>query len=315
MLYLKLNNGMSIKFLKKRNSLTGIFLFFCYTTFAQSLFEFSHPQMGTMFRILLYAPDSAKAASAAQKAFLRLDTLNLILSDYREDSEINRLCRTSGTGEYVKVSKDLWKIMQESIKGARMSDNTFDITIGPMTQLWRRMKRQKQLPSDSQISEARAKVGIDNILLNNRNQSVMLKKQGMRIDFGGIGKGYAEDEMMKVLQANGISAAMIEAGGNIVISKAPPKEKGWKVIINNKDYYLKNCGVSTSGDMYQFVEIDGKKYSHILDPRTGIGVVELGQITVISKDGISSDWLSKALYLMEKERARKLAKKMKALVF
>lgn len=306
---------MPIYLLNKRNSLWGLFLFFCHYTSAQTRFEFSHPQMGTMFRIILYAPDSAKALAATQKAFIRLDTLNIILSDYREDSEINRLCRTSGTGEFVKVSNDLWKITQESIRGARLTENHFDITIGPMTQLWRRMKRQKQLPTDTQIAEARAKVGIGNIILNSKNKAVMLKKQGMRIDFGGIGKGYAEDEMMKVLQADGIKSAMIEAGGNIVVSNAPPQKKGWKIIINNKDYYLKNCGVSTSGDMYQFVEIDGKKYSHIIDPKIGIGGTELHQVTIISKDGTSSEWLSKALYLMDKEKSKKLVKKMKAVAF
>ncbi|RFS13389.1 FAD:protein FMN transferase [Emticicia sp. C21] len=306
---------MSIKLLNKRNSLLGLFLFFCHHTYAQTRFEFSHPQMGTMFRIVFYAPDSAKALAATQKAFIRLDTLNMILSDYREDSEINRLCRTSGTGQYVKVSDDLWKITQESIKGARLTESNFDITIGPMTQLWRRMKRQKQLPSDTQIAEARAKIGMENIVIDNKNQAIMLKKQGMRIDFGGIGKGYAEDEMMKILQADGITSAMIEAGGNIVISNAPPQEKGWKVIITNKDYYLKNCGISTSGDMYQFVEIDGRKYSHIIDPKKGIGGTELHQVTIISKDGTSSEWLSKALYLMDKEKSKKLVKKMKAVAF
>jgi thiamine biosynthesis lipoprotein len=306
---------MSIKLLIQRNSLLSLFLFFCHYTQAQNRFEFSHPQMGTMFRIVLYTTDSAKALAASQKAFIRLDTLNMILSDYREDSEINRLCRTSGTGEYVKVSDDLWKIIQESFKGARLTDNNFDITIGPMTQLWRRMRRQKQLPSDTQIAEARAKVGMENIILNSRNQSIMLKKQGMRIDFGGIGKGYAEDEMMKVLRENGITSAMIEAGGNIVVSNAPPQEKGWKVIINDKDYYVKNSGISTSGEKYQFAEIDGKKYSHIIDPKAGIGVTELRQVTIISKDGTSSEWLSKALYLMDKDKSKKLVKKMKAMAF
>lgn len=306
---------MLIKFLNKRNSFLGIFLFFFSYTYGQLRFEFTHPQMGTQFRIILYAPDSAKALATSQKAFLRLDTLNIILSDYREDSEINRLCRTSGTGEYVKVSDDLWKIIQESIRGARMSDNSFDITIGPMTQLWRRMKRQKQLPTDTQIAEARAKVGIDNIVLDAKSQSIMLKKQGIRIDFGGIGKGYAEDEMMKILQENRITSAMIEAGGNIVISNAPPQEKGWKVMINNKAYYLKNCGVSTSGDMYQFVEIDGKRYSHIIDPKIGIGTTDLRQVTVITKDGTSSEWLSKALYLMDTKKSKKLVKQMNARVF
>lgn len=306
---------MLAKILKKRNGFLGLFLFFCTYTYGQARFEFSHPQMGTMFRIVLYASDSIKAAIASEKAFRRLDTLNLILSDYREDSELNTLCRTAGSETYIKVSADLWKILQESVKVARLSDNNFDITIGPMTQLWRRMKRQKVLPTTKQIEEARAKIGIDNIVFNTTNQSVMLKKQGMRIDFGGIGKGYAQDEMMKVLKQNHIKSAMIEGGGNIVVSDSPPATHGWAIVINKQTHFLKNCGVSTSGDMYQFVEIDGKKYSHILDPKTGIGVNELRQISVIAKDGTSSDWLSTALYLMGKETGKHLLKKQKAIAF
>ncbi len=302
-------------FYKKRNSLLGLFLFFCSYAHAQNRYEFTHPQMGTMFRIILYAADSTQALRASQKAFIRLDTLNMLLSDYREDSEINTLCRTSGSGAFVKVSNDLWRITQASIEAARLTDGYFDITIGPMTQLWRRMKRQQQLPTDKLIEEARAKVGIENIVLHKQEQSVMLKKKGMRIDFGGIGKGYAEDEMMKTLKNEGIRSAMIEAGGNIVVSAAPPKEKGWKVSINNEDYYLKNCGISTSGDKYQFVEINGRKYSHILDPKTGIGTTEPKQITVITKDGTSSEWLSKGIYLMSNEKGQKLARKLKARVF
>ena len=306
---------MRIQLYKKRNGLIGLFLFFCSYAYPQNRYEFTHPQMGTLFRIVMYAPDSTHALKASQKAFLRLDTLNLILSDYREDSEINTLCRTSGTGEYVKVSNDLWIITRESIKAARLTEGYFDITIGPMTQLWRRMKRQQQLPSDKLIEEARSKVGIENIVMNKQSRSIMLKKKGMRIDFGGIGKGYAEDKMMETLKKEGITSAMIEAGGNIVVSAAPPKEKGWKIIISNKDYYLKNCGISTSGDMFQFVEIEGKKYSHILDPKTGIGTTESKQITVITKDGTSSEWLSKGIYLMSHEKGQKLANKLKAKIF
>ena len=288
-----------------------ILLAVCLSVSAQTRYQFSHPQMGTVFKIILYTNDSLSGVYASQKAFLRLDELNLILSDYREDSEINRLCRTSGTGEYVKISADLWQILQESLQAAQLSKGYFDVTIGPMTQLWRRMKRQKILPSSQQIAEARAKIGIENIVFKAESQSVMLKKQGMRIDFGGIGKGFAEDEMMKVLKQNGIKAAMIEAGGNILVSDSPTDSpKGWEIIIEKKKKYLKNCGISTSGDAYQFVEIGGQKYAHILNPKTGIGFTKPRQITVITKDGTSSDWLSTALYLMPKKLGRVLRKKM-----
>jgi len=300
---------------KKRNSFFGLFLFLSLQLSAQKRFEFSHPQMGTMFRVVIYSPDSASARNATQKAFLRLDELNLRLSDYREDSDVNTLCRTAGSGQYVKVSADLWNILQESAKAAKLSDGSFDVTIGPLTQLWRRMKRQKQLPTPTQISEAKAKIGIEKIVFNKANQSLMLETKGMRLDFGGIGKGFAEDEMMKILEQNGIQSALIEAGGNIVVSNSPADSpKGWEIIINKEKYFLKNCGVSTSGDAYQFVEINGKKYAHILDPKTGIGYAEPHQVSIIAKDGTISDWLSTALYLMPQEKGEKLAKKLKAKV-
>ena len=324
MLYLRLSNsspqtpdGGFEKFYSVKAPPLGaggavLLLLLCFSSFSQTRYEYTHPQMGTMFRIILYANDSLSASYATSKAFSRLDDLNLILSDYREDSEVNRLCRTSGTGKYIIISTDLWAILQESVKAAQLSKGYFDVTIGPMTQLWRRMKRQKQLPSDQQIEDARAKTGIKHIIFNADNQSVMLKKQGMRIDFGGIGKGFAEDEMMKVLYENGIKSAMIEAGGNIIVTDSPSDlPKGWEIIINEKKYYLKNCGISTSGDLYQFVEIEGKKFAHILDPKTGIGFTEPRQISVIAKDGTSSDWLSTALCLMDKKDGRNLVKKLK----
>ncbi len=298
---------------RKRNSFLGLFLFLSLQLSAQKRFEFTHPQMGTMFRVVVYASDSASARVATQKAFSRLDELNLTLSDYREDSEVNTLCRTAGSDQYIKVSVDLWNILQESVKAAKLSEGNFDVTIGPLTQLWRRMKRQKQLPTPTQISEAKTKIGIEKIFFNKTNQSVMLKTKGMRLDFGGIGKGFAEDEMMKVLKENGIKSALIEAGGNIVVSNSPTDSpKGWEIIINQEKYYLKNCGVSTSGDAYQFVEIEGKKYAHILDPKTGIGYAEPHQVSIIAKNGTISDWLSTALYLMPTESGQKLAKKIKA---
>jgi FAD:protein FMN transferase len=310
---------MKIFFLKnttsRRNSFLGLFLFLSLQLSAQKRFEFSHPQMGTIFRVVVYASDSLSAKNAVQKSFVRLDELNLTLSDYREDSEVNTLCRTAGSGQYIKISPDLWNILQESVKAAKLSDGNFDVTIGPLTQLWRRMKRQKQLPMPTQISEARTKIGIEKIVFNKEIKSVMLETKGMRLDFGGIGKGFAEDEMMKILQQNSIKSALIEAGGNIIVSNSPTDSpKGWEIFINNEKYFLKNCGVSTSGDAYQFVEIDGKKYAHILDPKTGIGYAKPHQISVIAKDGTTSDWISTALYLMHKEKGKKLAKKLKVKV-
>lgn len=310
-----MNRFFSKNIVNKRSSFIGLFLFLSIHLSAQTRYEFSHPQMGTMFRVVVYASDSIQAKTAVKKAFIRLDELNMILSDYREDSETNTLCRTAGSDQYVKVSEDLWKILQESVKATKYSDGYFDVTIGPLSQLWRRMKRQKQLPTNSQIAEAKQRVGIEKIVFDSKNQSIKLDVKGMRLDFGGIGKGYAEDKMMQILKENGINSALIEAGGNILVSDAPnDSPKGWEIIIKNMKYYLKNRGISTSGDVYQFVEIEGKKYAHILDPKTGIGYAEPHQISIIAKDGSSSDWLSTALYLMPAIDGQKLAKKLKAKV-
>lgn len=295
--------------IKLRNGIV-LFLFFCFGANAQSRFEFTHPQMGTIFKITLYSEDSLKAKEISQKAFKRLDELNLVLSDYREDSEINKLVKIAHN-QPVKVSNDLWSILIQSKSAYELSYKNFDVTMGTMTQLWRRMKRQKQLPSPEQIEKARAKVGFENIIFYPETQSIQFKKEGIRIDFGGIGKGYAEDEMMKVLKQNEIKSAMIEGGGNIVLSDSPPNQKGWKIEVNQKVFYLNNCGISTSGDIFQFVEIEGKKYSHILDPKTGIGMTTPIQISTIAKNGTVSDWTSTAFCLMPQKERKKLAKILK----
>ncbi len=305
---LQLNKKSLLKNIRRNGFI--LFLFFCFTVSAQNRYEFTHPQMGTVFKITLYADDSSKAVKVSKVAFEKLDKLNLILSDYREDSEINQLCKNAYNQSFI-VSNDLWAILLESKKAYDLSNTNFDITIGPMTQLWRKMKRQNRLPSNEQIEKARAKVGFDNIVFDTKNQSVILKKEGMRIDFGGIGKGYAEDEMIKVLENNGINSAMIEGGGNIVVSNPPESEKGWKIEIKDKTYFLKNCGISTSGDLFQFVEIEGKKYSHILDPKTGIGMTTPIQISTIAPNSTTADWASTALCLMNGKSRKRLVKRLK----
>lgn len=295
-------------YVKRNGYLPFLFLLFTSSLFSQNkTYKFTHQQMGTLFSIYIKSNDSLKAQSASQKAFNKLDELNLILSDYREDSEINQLCRTAGTNQGIKVSEDLFEILEISKLAAQKSKGAFDVSIGPLTQLWRRMKRQKQLPSATQIEEAIQKTGIQHIVLNAENQTVKLIKKGMRIDFGGIGKGFAEDKMMIILKEEGIHSAMIEAGGNILVS-----EGNWEVFINQKKHLLNNCGISTSGDVFQFVEIDGKKYSHIVNPKTGLGFTESKQVTVIAQNSTTADWLSTAIYLMEAKKGKRLANKMKA---
>jgi FAD:protein FMN transferase len=280
-------------------------------------YEFTHRQMGTLFRIILYASDSTQAVLAAQAAFRRVDQLNDILSDYKEDSELSRLSATSGTGQKIKVSKDLWHVLQQSVTLSRQTDGAFDITVGPYVQLWRRASRQQQFPSQEALRKASQCVGYQYIQLYPSAQAVELTRSGMRLDAGGVGKGYAVDEAMQILQGHGIASALVDGGGNILVSDPPPGKKGWQVelvipqISSDKKITvtLTHTAVATSGDMYQYVELDGKRYSHILDPRTGLGLTNQIMVTILARNGITADLYSTAVSVLSSEKGSALVER------
>jgi thiamine biosynthesis lipoprotein len=274
--------------------------------------------MGTTFQVLLYAVDSAQAREAALAAFRRIDTLNAILSDYRDDSELNALCRTAGSGQWVRVSPDLWRVLRISHRAARKSNGAFDVTVGPVVRLWRRARRQHELPADAALSEARGRTGYAYVWYCPLRRAVRLQKPGMQLDPGGIGKGYAVDEALKVLKQNGIEAALVDGGGNLALGAPPPGKAGWQVQIGAMEgdtsqavtVTLHDVGVSTSGDRYQYVEIDGKRYSHIVDPATGAGLVNQCTVSVIAHNGTQADWLSTAASVLGPAKALRLVKKV-----
>jgi len=277
-------------------------------------YEFERPAMGAPFRIVMYAPSSEAATNAAEAAFHRVSQLNDIMSDYEYDSELSKLSRTSGSGAKVKVSEDLWKVLERSQEISKASDGAFDVTVGPLIQVWRKARREKKLPPPEIIEKARARVGYTNMVL--RDHTVELKAPEMRLDLGGIAKGYAADEALKVLRQNGITRAMAAASGDFAIGDAPPDKPGWKIqLLEAQDLrgqsflILKNCGCSTSGDLFQFVEIDGKRYSHIVDPHTGLGLTDRCLVTVIAPNGFTSDSLETTICLMPRAQGLKLARK------
>lgn len=265
---------------------------------AQTRQEFTHLQMGTQFRAVFYEADSVKAKRIAAICWKRLDELNLVLSDYREDSEIMQLCVNAKVEEWQAVSEDLYSIIAESQRAANLTNGFFDVTISPLTKLWRRARRQNVLPTHKQLEIARENIGYQFIELDSVSRKVRLLKPNLRLDFGGIGKGYALDELAKTLKQEGVNSFLLEAGGSILLGDSPPNVMSWKITISEKEFNLSNCGISTSGDRFQFVEIDGKRYAHILDPRTGFGFHAPHEITVISDNATTADWASTAAYLM-----------------
>jgi thiamine biosynthesis lipoprotein len=275
-----------------------------------SRFEYRERHMWTMFQITLYAPDRATARRAARAAFDRVEELNGIMSDYLSTSELMRLCQKAG-GPPVRVSKDLFAVLERAWEISRLSGGAFDVTVGPIVRLWRRARRTRKLPDPAELERARALVGYRKMRLDAKHRTVRLTAPGMRLDLGGIAKGYAAGAALAVLKKHGVTRALVAAGGDIAVSGAPPGSACWKVGIaplENPDQKpkfhlrLENAAVSTSGDAEQHVDIGGKRYSHIVDPRTGIGLVGRMSVTVVAPNGTTADALTKVVSVLGPQR-------------
>lgn len=270
-------------------------------------FEYSEVAMGVKARIVLYAYDETSAQTAAKAAFERIAYLEDVMSDYRPTSELMRLCAQAG-GPPVKVSPELFLLLRKSRELSERTGGAFDVTVGPMVKVWRAARKSGEFPSFAPLREARAKVGWRDLILDATAGTVELKTPGMQLDLGGIAKGYACDEALRVLKRHGIRRALVEMGGDIVVGDSPPDRAGWEIEIPGSDepLILSNSAISSSGDTEQFVEVGGRRYSHIVDPRTGLGLTNRIAVTVIASDGITSDSLATALNVLGDEKGREL---------
>ncbi len=281
---------------------------------------------GSPFTITIATDDSAGAAPAAQAAFRLADTLNSILSDYIDSSEINRLSATSGQGRYVKTSPPLFDIIQKAQIAAQLTHGSYDITIGPVVRLWRKARKTGIPPTKDDINAALKHTGYRYLHLDTITHSVWLERPGMQLDVGGLGKGFVAQAALDQLAAKGFAAAMVNAGGKIVTGQPPATQaaapqqaanRGWTIGINAPGekqtllpiyLSLKGMSVATSGDIYQYIEWRGKRYSHIINPHTGIGLTRRRNVTAIAKDGTTADWLATACSILPWRQSIQLIK-------
>jgi thiamine biosynthesis lipoprotein len=277
---------------------------------ADTRFQFSQTEMAVPVEVVLYAPTQPLATRAAQAAFHRLAELNRVFSDYDTQSELMRLGSTSGEGTAVPVTEDLWQVLFRGQQMSQASDGAFDVTVGPVVRLWRRTRRQKELPPSGQLREALSRVGYDKIRLFPEGHKVELTAKDMRLDLGGIAKGYALAAALEVIRNHGVRAAMIHAGGDSALGAPPPERPGWRIGVGMlkpdatpMEYLLlANTSVASSGDMWQHVEIAGTRYSHIVDPRTGVGLTGHSNVTVVAADGATADALATAVSVLGPQR-------------
>ena len=251
--------------------------------------------MGTPATIQVYAPDEATGYEATRAAFARMAEIENALSDYRPRSEAMRLVER--VDEAVALSSDLATALMRSVHWHRRSGGAFDPTIGPLSLLWRTARRDGVPPSAASIDFANDVVGLEKLDLDVEAGTVRCLTAGLRLDFGGIGKGMAADAGLEVLRAHGLVRALVDVGGDLVAGFPPPGEAGWRVRIRTVEgddgevVLLENGAIATSGDVEQFLEVerDGAvvRLSHLLDPRTGRPVDTRREVTVLVRGGAS----------------------------
>jgi thiamine biosynthesis lipoprotein len=235
-------------------------------------------------------------------AFAEVDRLEGILSDYDPASELSRLSAAAPTPEPVAVGPELWRVLERAVAFRDASGGAFDPTVGPLTTLWRQARKARRMPPAEKLAAARSVVGPEALELDLPRRAVRLPQPGSRLDLGGIGMGYTADRVLELLRGRGIDAALVDASGDVAAAGRPPGTSGWRVAVAglagtgeaDAMIELADAAVTTSGDAFQAVELDGIRYSHVVDPRTGLGVVGPAAVTVIAADGTTADALATA---------------------
>lgn len=274
-------------------------------------YEFRQLHMGVEARVVLYAPSQEAAERAGRAAFARFAELDSALSDWRRDSELNRLC-DAADGTPKPASPDLVRVLAHARRVSALTGGAFDATVAPAVALWREAVRTRELPSPARLQAALARVGFRRCSVDRAAGTVALEP-GTRLDLGGIAKGYACDEALAAMRREGAASALVQAGGDLAVGDAPPGAPGWRIEgFGEGVLTLSNAAVSASGDTEQYVELGGKRYSHILDPRTGLGCTTGYRALVVARRGLDSDPLATALCVLGPEAAPELSRLFRA---
>ena len=275
-------------------------------------YEYDFVAMGMKYHFVVYGPDEPTVTQAIGDAEARVRQLDRVMSDYNTESEVSQLCETSSPGHPVRLSPELYDILERSIELSRESDGAFDVTVGPVIKLWRTARRSKKLPPPEWLAKARERVSWQGIQLDPFTRTAELSRRDIEIDLGGIAAGFACDEVLKVFRSHGLPRVLIDASGDVLVGEPPPDRKGWMVTVaglsgsvndpGSRTIVLKNAAITTSGDARQFVEIDGQRYSHIVDPQTGLGLSRRSSTTIIAPTGWQADSYATAVNVMGAER-------------
>jgi thiamine biosynthesis lipoprotein len=282
------------------------------------------PVMGTFAHIIAVAPDVNTAQKSVEAAFEQLVLVDKLMSDYKPDSELSKVNQEAFKNP-VKISKPLWEVLSKSIAFSKKTNGAFDITVGPLVDLFHNAGKKGVAPTNDEIAQAKARTGFEKLILDEKNKTVKFTVEGMRLDLGGIAKGYSVDKAVDAMKKCGAIGGLVAAAGDIRVFGTPPKGKdSWLVGLQDPDkvsdsiddmqtlltLHLKDMAVSTSGDYRRSVEIKGKKYNHIIDTRTGIGSRNFTSVTIIAPNTTDADALATSVSIMGVEKGLELIKTM-----
>lgn len=264
-----------------------------------------HYQMGTYLDVTLWHAEPEKAKRLIRNAVQEAHRLDEILSNYDPDSAVSRLNQHAGAGT-MRLPLELFELLTFAREFSEKTGGIFDVTVGPLMELWRKAAEENRVPSAKRLAQTLAAVGYQNLMLQPPDEAE-LPRRGMSIDLGGVGKGYAVDRVAKLLRAEGISAALINFGGSSMSAVgAPPGKMGWEIAVQDTAgrlrgvIYLRDTALSTSGSMGRWWMIDGKKYGHLIHPLSGVPMTEARMATVITPSATQAEALTKPLVLLGK---------------
>lgn len=262
--------------------------------------------MGMPVELVMWAESQAAAEQAGRAAFDAIDRVDRLMSTYFKGSEISRLNGAAGTGP-VAVSPEVVLVLQHARVMHELTDGAFDPTAGSVIDLWRKARETGSPPHKSAIEGALSRVGMEHVVLDETSMSAELTRTGVRLDLGAIAKGYAVDLAAEALRTHGVTRFAVTAGGDMRLGDPPPNEKGWLIDVpDNRAMTLRNTAVSISGDTTQFLVFDGRRYSHVVDPRTGWALTSRRMAVVMAPNGIDADPLATAGCVMEPQTWRTL---------
>ena len=292
------------------------------------LFKKASLSMGTVFETTIYAADKYIAEKTFNDVFQEINRLDYLMSNYKKESVLSKLNKDA-SAEPTDCNKELASVIEQSLQYSDITDGAFDITIGPLMKKWGFFKKKGRIPGKEELESALESVSYKNIIIEEKTikslaknpvtvKTVFFKNPGTRIDLGGIGKGYAVDRAVSVLKQNGISSALINFAGNIYTFGTPPGKDSWVIGLQHPresegllgTFEIKDKAVSTSGDYEKFFTIEGKRYSHIIDPRTGYPVKGIVSVTIVTGNATRADALSTGVFVLGLEKGIELIEQL-----